>query len=75
MNAFKNCEAMNIYTTQLKQSIQQKLELIDDEEYLSSLDAILTYETADMPPRSERQPLQRSFWKRLWLSMDRKLHG
>jgi hypothetical protein len=58
---------MNIYVSQLKQSIQSKLDQIEDAEYLSSLDAILTYETHDMPPR-ERKPLQKSFWKRLWLT-------
>lgn len=36
---------MNAYTTQLKESIREKLNTIDDAEYLSSLDAILTYET------------------------------
>ena len=36
---------MNAYTTQLKESIREKLDAIDDAEYLSSLDAILTYET------------------------------
>ncbi|HTF02527.1 MAG TPA: hypothetical protein VK826_00820 [Bacteroidia bacterium] len=59
---------MNIYVTQLKQSIQSKLDQIEDAEYLSSLDAILTYETHDMPPRDHRKPLQKSFWKRLWLT-------
>jgi hypothetical protein len=36
---------MNAYTTQLKESIREKLDTIEDAEYLSSLDAILTYET------------------------------
>ena len=35
---------MNIYTTQLKRSILAKLDRINDAEYLSSLDAILTHE-------------------------------
>lgn len=36
---------MNAYTTQLKESIREKLNTIEDADYLSSLDAILTYET------------------------------
>lgn len=36
---------MNIYTTQLKRSIREKIEFINDPDYLASLDAILTYET------------------------------
>jgi hypothetical protein len=61
---------MNLYTTQLKESIREKLEYIDDPEYLSSLDAILTYETygnekrkaEDTPPTEKKKtPL----WKKL----------
>lgn len=36
---------MNIYLSQLKKSITQKLENVNDAEYLATLDAILTYET------------------------------
>ena len=57
---------MNIYSRQLKQSIREKIERIDDVEYLSSLDAVLTYETYELEPK--RKPLQKSFWKRLWLT-------
>lgn len=39
---------MNVYVTQLKRSIADKLQYIDDAEYLSSLDAILTYESYAM---------------------------
>ncbi|CAN5159364.1 hypothetical protein BH09BAC5_BH09BAC5_14570 [soil metagenome] len=36
---------MNIYVSQLKKSIAQKLENVNDADYLATLDAILTYET------------------------------
>ncbi|HTL83527.1 MAG TPA: hypothetical protein VL651_17545 [Bacteroidia bacterium] len=36
---------MKIYATQLKKSIREKLDAINDTEYLASLDAVLTYET------------------------------
>lgn len=36
---------MNIYVSQLKKSITQKLENVNDADYLATLDAILTYET------------------------------
>lgn len=68
---------MNIYTQQLKQSIREKIDRIEDAEYLSSLDAVLTYETYGMKTNthntSERlgMPLQKSFWKRLWLASSR----
>lgn len=61
---------MNLYTTQLKESIREKLEHIDDAEYLSSLDAILTYETygsdkrqtpESVPGEQKKKPL----WKKL----------
>jgi hypothetical protein len=56
---------MNIYVTQLKQSITAKLEQIEDAEYLSSLDAILTYETHGLQPQQNNKTSQKSFWKRL----------
>lgn len=56
---------MNIYVSQLKQSIKTKLEQIEDAEYLSSLDAILTYETHGMQPQQNNNTSQKSFWKRL----------
>ncbi|HEU4719211.1 MAG TPA: hypothetical protein VFU15_15310 [Bacteroidia bacterium] len=46
---------MNIYTTQLKKSIRQKLEHINDTEYLASLDAILTFETISPDGKMPRQ--------------------
>jgi len=56
---------MNIYTSQLKQSIREKLDHVEDAEYLATLDAILTYETISpsgkMPPSS---PAQKFSWKR-----------
>lgn len=59
---------MNIYTTQLKQSIREKIEFINDPEYLASLDAILTYETisADgkIPQTAKKQ--MGNFLKRFW---------
>lgn len=36
---------MKIYVSQLKKSIAQKLEHVNDADYLATLDAILTYET------------------------------
>jgi len=56
---------MNIYVSQLKQSISSKLEQIEDAEYLSSLDAILTFETHGMQPQQNNKTAQKSFWKRL----------
>jgi hypothetical protein len=61
---------MNVYVTQLKESIREKLEHIEDAEYLSSLDAILTYETYGSPQRTEK-PVNESarkktpLWKKL----------
>jgi hypothetical protein len=61
---------MNLYTEQLKESIREKLDHIEDTEYLSSLDAILTFETygsqeqkesAEMKPARKKTPL----WKKL----------
>lgn len=63
---------MNIYTQQLKNSIREKIDRIDDADYLSSLDAVLTYETYGMnESNKKRTPLQKSFWKRLWLTRSR----
>ena len=66
---------MNTYTTQLKQSIREKIDRIEDAEYLSSLDAVLTYETHGIAeknrPAGVGKPLQKSFWKRLWLTTSR----
>lgn len=61
---------MNLYTTQLKESIREKLEYIDDPEYLSSLDAILTYETYGNDKRKTQEPVQPEkkktpLWKKL----------
>jgi hypothetical protein len=60
---------MNLYTEQLKESIREKLDHIEDPEYLSSLDAILTFETygsaqkkCEAPdPSGKKSPL----WKKL----------
>lgn len=59
---------MNLYTEQLKESIREKLDHIDDAEYLSSLDAILTFETygdqernESVEPKRKKTPL----WKKL----------
>ncbi len=61
---------MNLYTEQLKDSIREKLNHIEDAEYLSSLDAILTYETYGSPTRKEstslNTPKKKSpLWKKL----------
>jgi hypothetical protein len=45
---------MNLYVTQLKRSIAEKLQYIDDAEYLSSLDAILTYESYAMKAEKKK---------------------
>lgn len=60
---------MNVYVTQLKESIREKLEHIDDAEYLSSLDAILTYETYGTPQQKQQSPettrKKMPLWKKL----------
>lgn len=61
---------MNIYVTQLKESIREKLDHIEDAEYLSSLDAILTYETFGSEKRATKKPESGSkkkspLWKKL----------
>jgi hypothetical protein len=48
---------MNVYVTQLKRSIAEKLQYIDDAEYLSSLDAILTYESYSMKTEKKKTRL------------------
>ncbi|MBI3511356.1 MAG: hypothetical protein HY064_11885 [Bacteroidetes bacterium] len=58
---------MKIYTTQLKKSIREKLESINDTEYLASLDAILTYEVISpdgkMPAgKKEKKFFLKKFW-------------
>jgi hypothetical protein len=59
---------MNIYTTQLKKSIREKIEFINDADYLASLDAILTYETISgdgrMPQRGKSSGF--SLLKKIW---------
>jgi hypothetical protein len=51
---------MNIYVSQLKKSIAQKLENVNDADYLATLDAILTYETMSsngkLPNPVEKKP-------------------
>lgn len=60
---------MNLYTEQLKESIREKLDHIDDAEYLSSLDAILTFETYGSPQSEKTQePVKKKkapLWKKL----------
>jgi hypothetical protein len=59
---------MNIYITQLKRSIREKLDTIEDPDYLASLDAVLTYETiapnGKIPRPENRSAL--SFLKKIW---------
>lgn len=55
---------MHAYTTQLRRSIREKLENIEDPEYLSTIDAILTWETYPSVQRSATVR-RRSFWRRL----------
>jgi hypothetical protein len=59
---------MNLYTEQLKESIREKLNHIEDAEYLSSLDAILTFETYGSQERKEMNATagkKTPLWKRL----------
>lgn len=58
---------MNIYTTQLKRSIRQKLEYVNDADYLATLDAILTYETIAPNGKLPQQESAPKFsWKKFW---------
>jgi ubiquinone biosynthesis protein COQ9 len=54
----------------LKRRIREKLERIEDADYLESLDAILAYETAPAQetelPREELSKAWRRTWLRLW---------
>lgn len=61
---------MNLYTEQLKESIREKLDHIEDAEYLSSLDAILTFETYGSgentkEPSSGSAKKKSPLWKKL----------
>lgn len=58
---------MNLYTEQLKESIREKLDHIEDAEYLSSLDAILTFETYGAEERKPDQTAvkKKMLWKKL----------
>jgi hypothetical protein len=51
---------MNIYVSQLKKSISQKLENVNDADYLATLDAILTYETISGNGRMPN-PVEKTF--------------
>jgi hypothetical protein len=59
---------MNIYVTQLKRSIREKLDTINDADYLASLDAVLTYESIDPNGKMPRagQKNSNSFLKKIW---------
>lgn len=66
----KNRRHMNLYTEQLKESIREKLDHIEDPEYLSSLDAILTFETYGSSEQKENTTASPSrkktpLWKKL----------
>jgi hypothetical protein len=58
---------MNIYVTQLKRSIREKIDHVEDADYLATLDAILTYETISSNGRLPQTGEQKKFsWKRFW---------
>jgi hypothetical protein len=57
---------MNIYTTQLKRSIREKLEYVNDADYLATLDAILTYETISPNGKLPKDGAQKFSWKKFW---------
>jgi hypothetical protein len=50
---------MNIYVSQLKKSISQKLENVNDADYLATLDAILTYETISSDGKIPQSPAEK----------------
>ena len=50
---------MKIYVSQLKKSIAQKLEHVNDADYLATLDAILTYETIKEEGGVTRNPVEK----------------
>jgi hypothetical protein len=58
---------MNIYVTQLKRSIREKIDHVEDADYLATLDAILTYETISSSGRLPRSGEEKKFfWKKFW---------
>ncbi len=58
---------MNIYVTQLKRSIHEKINHVEDADYLATLDAILTYETISSGGRLPQEEKGKKFsWKRFW---------
>ncbi|HLG02941.1 MAG TPA: hypothetical protein VI731_05060 [Bacteroidia bacterium] len=57
---------MNIYATLLKKSIKEKLETINDAEYLSTLDAVLTYEAIQMDGKIPRAKKRKSVLRWIW---------
>ncbi len=61
---------MDTHMLQLKRRIHDKLDRIQDPDYLQSLDAILSYETA--PAQEPEQPLRDEIskaWRRTWLRL------
>lgn len=59
---------MKIYVSQLKKSIAQKLEHVNDADYLATLDAILTYETIKEEGVVTRNPVEKKSSKKGFLS-------
>ncbi len=58
---------MNIYVSQLKKSISQKLENVNDADYLATLDAILTYETMSGSGRMPNPVEKKSWWMKKFM--------
>jgi len=59
---------MNIYVSQLKKSISQKLENVNDADYLATLDAILTYETISSDGKIPQNPVEKKNPRKRFLS-------
>ncbi len=59
---------MNIYVSQLKKSIAQKLENVNDADYLATLDAILTYETISPNGKMPQNPVEKRSSRKRFLS-------
>ena len=58
---------MNIYVSQLKKSISQKLENVNDADYLATLDAILTYETISGNGRMPNPVEKKNHWMKKFM--------
>jgi hypothetical protein len=62
--------AMNKQTEQLKRRLYNKIESIQDAEYLASLDAVITWETTSEPATNKRFTFAR--WWREFIGRNRR---